>query len=91
MPRIYKQLVKSVWSRDGIGLEHPEIRRRSDAKLGSQVLREACLDLFQRTANRFQIKMDDAMACHLGHHSKPVIPGTERVLRGQAAQRALAA
>jgi hypothetical protein len=62
---------KSVWSREGIGLELPEIRYRADCKLGSQILREACLDLFQRTANRYLISMSDAMACHLGYHSPP--------------------
>lgn len=80
-------LEKSVWSRDGIGLEIPEMRHREDCKLGSMILREACLDLFQRTSNRYQIKLDDAMACHLGFHSKIVIPGTERIYRGQAAER----
>jgi hypothetical protein len=70
-----------------IGLTVECQRIRKDAKLGSQILREACLDLFQRTANKYMIRMDDAMACHLGHHSKPVIPGTERVIRGQAAER----
>lgn len=84
-------LDKMVWSREGIGLETPEIRHRKDAKLGSMILREACLDMFQRTANRFQIKMEDAMACHLGFHSKPIIPGTENAIRGQRAQRMLAA
>lgn len=63
------------------------MRLRQDAKLGSQILREACMDLFCRTANRYMIALDDAMACHLGYHSKPVIPGTERVYRGQAAER----
>lgn len=62
-----------------------------DARLGSQILREACLDLFQRTANRYYISLSDAMACHLGHHSRPVIPGCERAIRGQFAQRRLAA
>ena len=85
------QLNSSVWSREGIGLESPEIARRKDAKLGSAILRTACLDLFQRTANRYQIRMADAMACHLGYHSKPVIPGTERIHRGQFAERRLAA
>jgi hypothetical protein len=84
-------LEKSVWSREGIGLETPEIRHRKDAKLGSMVLRELCLDLFSRTANRYNISMDDAMACHLGYHSKPALPGTERIHRGQFAQRRLAA
>lgn len=74
-----------------IGLEQSEVSHRKDCKLGSQVLREACLDLFQRTANRYRISMDDAMACHLGYHAKPVIPGMERVVRGQFAQRRLAA
>jgi hypothetical protein len=89
--RQYNSLEKTVWSREGIGLEDPEIRRRKDAKLGSQILREACLDLYQRTANRYKISMDDAMACHLGYHARPVIPGCERAIRGQFAQRRLAA
>lgn len=42
-----------------------------DARLGSQILREACLDLFQRTANRYYISLNDAMACHLGFHAPP--------------------
>lgn len=70
-----------------IGLTMECERLRLDAKLGSMVLREACLDLFQRTANSHHISMDDAMACHLGYHSKAVIPGTERIYRGQAAER----
>jgi hypothetical protein len=63
-------------------------RYRIGCKHGSQLLREFCLDLFQRTANRERISMDAAMACHLGHHS-PIVrkPGTERVVRGQAAER----
>lgn len=85
------QLDKSVWSRSGIGLETPEIRHRQDARLGSALLREMCLDLFQRTANAKQVGMDDAMAEHLGRHSRMTIPGTERIIRGQAAQRMLAA
>lgn len=89
--RQYNDLTKSVWTREGVGLEQSETRRRRDAKLGSQILREACLDLFQRTANKYMIRMDDAMACHLGYHSRVVIPGTERVYRGQGAERALAA
>jgi len=89
--RQHVYLEKSVWSREGIGLEHPEIRRKADAKLGSMILREACLDLFQRTANRNDIPMDEAMDSHLGKHTKVIIPGTERVLRGQGAQRMLAA
>lgn len=64
---------------------------RQDAKLGSQILREACLDLFCRTANRYRISMNDAMACHLGYHARPVIPGCEKALRGQFAARRLAA
>jgi hypothetical protein len=44
---------------------------RKDAKLGSAALRIACLDMFQRTANRYKISVDDAMACHLGFHSPP--------------------
>lgn len=55
------------------------------------VLREACLDLFQRTANDRQESMDEAMVRHVGKHSKVVIPGTERIYRGQGAERALAA
>lgn len=48
-------------------------RTAKDAKLGSQILLQACLDLFQRTANRYQIGMSDAMACHLGYHAPPRI------------------
>lgn len=62
-----------------------------DARLGSQILRVACLDLFQRTASRYMIGLDDAMACHLGYHSRPAIPGCERAIRGQFAERRLAA
>ena len=39
----------------------------------SALLREACLDLFFRTANRYRISMDDAMARHLGHYEPPKI------------------
>lgn len=52
-----------------IGITMECARRRLDGQLGSEVLRTACLDLFQRTANRYQISMADAMACHLGFHA----------------------
>jgi hypothetical protein len=90
-PPTHKSLERSVWSLDGIGLEMPEMHYRKDCKLGSQILREACLDLFCRTANRFHISMDDAMAKHLGTHVRPIIPGCEKAIRGQFAQRKLAA
>jgi hypothetical protein len=64
-----RSLERSVWSQDGIGLDPVTDSYRKDAKLGSVVLREACLDLFCRTANRYQISLDDAMACHLGFHA----------------------
>jgi hypothetical protein len=54
-----------------IGLEMSEINFRKEMAMGSALLREACLDLFSKTANRYQIGMDDAMACHLGHHAPP--------------------
>jgi hypothetical protein len=50
-------------------LDKDDIALRKDAKLGSSILREACLDLFQRTANRYQVSMSDAMARHLGYHA----------------------
>ena len=87
--RQYNQLYKTVWSREGIGLETPEIRHRKDAKVGSEVLRQACLDLFQRTANRHMVSMDDAMACHLGYHSPPKI--IRSPYRTASAMRRLAA
>lgn len=90
-PPRHKNLAASVWSQDGIGLEQSDASYRKDCKLGSQILREACLDLFCRTANRYMVSLDDAMACHLGYHAKPVIPGCERVIRGQFAERRLAA
>lgn len=79
------QLEKSVWSRAGIGLEEPEVRRRKDARLGSQILREACLDLFCRLANDSGIALDDVLTAYRNERSR--IPGTERVYRGQAAER----
>lgn len=89
--QLYKSLERSVWSKPGIGLEKTEQAYRQDCKLGSQLLREACLDLYCRTANRYQINLDDAMACHLGLHARPVVPGCERAIRGQFAKRRLAA
>lgn len=70
-----------------IGVTVDCARRRQDAKLGSMVLREACLDLFQRTANLQQLDMDEAMARHLGRHSSIAIPGTERVHKTASVQR----
>lgn len=70
-----------------IGVTVECARYRQDAKVGSDVLRIACLDLFQRTANRYRVSLADAMACHLGYHAPIRIPGTERVYRGQAAER----
>lgn len=90
-PPRFMNLEWAVWSKPGIGLEKPEEAYRKDCKLGSMILREACLDLFCRTANRYHIGLDDAMACHLGYHAKPIVPGCERVLRGQGAMRKLAA
>lgn len=46
-------------------------RNKKDAKLGSMILREACMDMFCRTANKYHISLDDAMACHLGYHAQP--------------------
>lgn len=56
-----------------IGLEMSELSFRKDMKRASARLREACLDLFTKTANRYQIGLSDAMACHLGHHNPPMI------------------
>lgn len=87
--RRYKSLELSVWSKEGIGLETPEIAYRKDCKLGSEVLRQACLDLFQRTANHYKIQLADAMACHLGNHAPPKVIrspyGTSSALRRLAA------
>lgn len=55
-----------------IGLEMSEMTFRKSMKRGSEMLREACLDLFAKTANRYQINLSDAMACHLGYHSQPL-------------------
>lgn len=70
-----------------IGITMDDERHQKDCRLGSQILREACMDLFCRTANRYMVSLDDAMACHLGYHAPPKKPGTERVYRGQAAER----
>ena len=88
MPRGHPRITQSAYY-DGppIPLDKDDISLRLDAKLGSQILREACLDLFCRTANRYQISLDDAMACHLGYHAKPVIPGMERALKTSAVMR----
>lgn len=76
---------------DLTGGETWTMAHEKDARLGSQLLREACIDLFCKTSNRYMISLDDAMACHLGYHARPVIPGCERAIRGQFAQRRLAA
>ena len=68
-----RMMEKSVWSQPGIGQQKPDETYRKNCAIGSEILREACLDLFQRTANRYQIGLSDAMACHLGHHSPPRI------------------
>lgn len=78
-------------SGEPISIEKSENSYRKSCKVNSEVLRQACLDLFQRTSNRYKIGLDDAMACHLGFHAKPVIPGCERAVRGLFAQRRLAA
>lgn len=62
-----------------------------DSRLGSQVLLQACIDMFARTANERGILLDEAMTLHLGTHYRPVIPGCERAIRGQFAERRLAA
>lgn len=79
--------VHSYYDGPAIGLTMECQRYRQDAKLGSAVLREACLDLFQRTANRFNVGMDDAMACHLGYHAPVNIPGRERIYKTASAMR----
>ena len=63
---------------------------RQDCKLGSQILREACLDHFCRIANRAGLGLDDVLFAYRNGGPAPV-PGTERVYRGQGAQKALAA
>jgi hypothetical protein len=72
-----------------IGLEPSETAYRKDCKLGSMILREACLDLFCRTANRHNTSMDDAMARHLGLHSPPKL--IRAPYKTQSAMRSLAA
>jgi hypothetical protein len=64
---------------DPIGLTMECERYRRDCKLGSQILREACMDMFCRTANASGISLDEAISGHLGRHERPIIPGTERV------------
>jgi hypothetical protein len=72
---------------DPIGLTMECERYRRDAKLGSQILREACMDLFCRTANHHHVHVSDAMAHHLGQHAPPRIPGTERTHKTASVER----
>lgn len=61
-------------------------RWRLDAKLGSQILREACLDHFCQIANSNGLSLADVTADYANGRA-PKEPGTERVYRGQAAER----
>lgn len=79
-----------------IALTKEDQHYRQDCKLGSTILREACMDLFCRTANRYGVKLASAIARHgcdpqfltgIVSASDPSKP----VLRGQLAQRRLAA
>lgn len=53
------------------GNPEPKITEADKQAASCNALREACLNLFQRTANRYQISMTDAMACHLGFYQAP--------------------
>lgn len=72
-----------------IALTDDDIAAAKDGKIGSEVLRIACLDLFQRTASRYSIRLEDAMACHLGFYEPPSI--VRAPFKTASAQRGLAA
>lgn len=71
-----------------IGKDESYSRQLEDDRFACSLLRESILDLFARTANRYQISMDDAMACHLGNCSEVKRkPGTENVRKTAEMQR----
>lgn len=74
------------WDGPPIGLTKEDEGHRQDAKLGSQILREACLDHFCRIANSRGLSLADVTDAYAnGEPARE--PGTERVYRGQAAER----
>lgn len=79
----YRYLEKSVWSRAGIPMTMDERAYRLDAKLGSTILGGLINDLINKMS-------PEEVADMLGA-SRSAAPGTERVYRGQFAERKLAA
>lgn len=53
-------------TRKAVLLRYDTLELHSKEERGCTKLREATLDLFVRTANRYCIGLEDAMACHLG-------------------------